>query len=777
MTIEPIAHISNIVVNLLPVTFSTDQIEGFNLDYGDKGQLRDLQDRYRNEFLLKRRGGSIQAVPLSSERKPLDGESCMFSASEDWSLFHRLLEEGIRRFLRSEFPSMNVPEYGPVLFRVEGEPYDLVRKALGENRYALEKLGFIHIYRKYHLRGTHVNNKEENCLVHGTLISISTSWQIRASIADLVSRGINVVGCYVVPLESDRGRTRIGNTIVGRIREIDGSRIHLVDFRDQEVVDAHQYSIEASLENVTRCATSLIGRQASSAMRLIRQEVGRLSSAEGQLERIDQMAEALTKGPIQCAEALTATFSKQVLGAECNSPCPALVLEPPKYMLRYGRQPISGAIATVLSSQGPFDRDSFRKTTPHILVVTAKQNLGRVEQFLRTWRDGGLRSPYNRGFVQQYGLRGCDFHFVDFQETAQGTAQDYRQACLRALQESRDMVRRYDLAFVVIQERHRLLGSDDPYLVAKAALMNDGIPVQEIEIETINLPTENQPFILNNIALACYAKLGGTPWLLASPKGQGIAHELIIGLGSATLRESRLQGEERYVGITTLFNYDGVYLLSNISRESAYNQYSQALQSALLSSIERVSVQKGWQPGDRVRLIFHTFKPLKNVEIETVKRLVKENLAQFSLDFGFVVIGQDHEWTMYDPTSPGFTTRQGAVRGRQAPKRGTTMFLDNQRALLAVTGPAELRSTDQGCPTPIQIMLNGASTFQDLEYLTRQIYEFTHMSWKTFSLAPMPVTITYSEAIASLLGRLRRIKDWNSTVLQTTQLASSLWFL
>jgi hypothetical protein len=51
------------------------------------------------------------------------------------------------------------------------------------------------------------------------------------------------------------------------------------------------------------------------------------------------------------------------------------------------------------------------------------------------------------------------------------------------------------------------------------------------------------------------------------------------------------------------------------------------------------------------------------------------------------------------------------------------------------------------------------------------------MSWRTYNLSPEPITIAYSEAIARLLGRLRRVKNWNANALQTTHLQSSLWFL
>jgi hypothetical protein len=47
------------------------------------------------------------------------------------------------------------------------------------------------------------------------------------------------------------------------------------------------------------------------------------------------------------------------------------------------------------------------------------------------------------------------------------------------------------------------------------------------------------------MALASYAKLNGIPWLLkANPT---IAHELVIGLGSANIGERRLGERERFV--------------------------------------------------------------------------------------------------------------------------------------------------------------------------------------------------------------------------------------
>lgn len=104
-------------------------------------------------------------------------------------------------------------------------------------------------------------------------------------------------------------------------------------------------------------------------------------------------------------------------------------------------------------------------------------------------------------------------------------------------------------------------------------------------------------------------------------------------------------------------------------------------------------------------------------------------------------------------------------------------MLSDQESLLSVTGPAELKFSSQGCPEPLHLKLHKLSTFQDIIYLSRQVFDFAHMSWKTFTPLSLPVTIEYSNAIARLLGRLRHVKNWNSDVLQTTELSKTLWFL
>lgn len=770
--------INKLVLNLLPVTLSKRQLEGVRLPYVDEKQLDSLKAQAKGSYVIRRTGNQIVCASVSDRIvSPISGDPYTLTTSQDWGVFRALLENGISDFFSKLYSGrsdiqIQVGHRGLVILAV-GDKNDLVRTALADNRAAQEKLNFIKIYRKYYLEAVSSFDPAINDHQFGLVLKISTKWVISASIADLHKWGVDVIGCYALPVNMWQQPGR-GDRIVGRISEIRGNQVKLVDYRSDEFVSASQYTIEAKLENIQRCI-KILGAQGTKSYSAIRTEIAKLLNAEGQQQRIRDIAGVLGESPIKCSPELSATVDKQALQISSSSRISSSTWNSPGFLLKYGGLPVNQRIASALASQGPFDRDSFQKTTPYVLVITPKQYLGRVDQFLRIWRNGGIGS-YQKGVVAQYRLRGCDFYPVDFQETG-NVADDYREACIKAIQDMHQKARKYDLAFVVIKESHRLLGQDDPYLIAKASLMGSGIPVQEIEIETIETPENSRPFIMNNLALASYAKMGGTPWVLASPKGQGIMHELVLGVGSSTLSESRVRGQERYVGITTVFDYDGFYQLSTITQETPFQDYPGELRKSLIKSLKTVSAQKGWKNGDRVRIVVHTTNPLKNLEIDVVKDIVEKNLPEYKVDFAFLEISLRHDWMVYDPSSTGLQTPSGSVKGKQVPKRGTFILLNDHDALLSVIGPSELKFSAQGCPEPLHLKLHRASTFNDLVYLSRQVFDFTHMSWKTFNTLSVPVTIEYSNAIARLLGRLRKVKNWNSDILQTSDLSKELWFL
>ena len=162
--------------------------------------------------------------------------------------------------------------------------------------------------------------------------------------------------------------------------------------------------------------------------------------------------------------------------------------------------------------------------------------------------------------------------------------------------------RRPDLGLVQTRKAFEALPADrNPYLVAKAAFMKAGICVQSAHIETMEMPHANLAYTLNNLALATYAKLGGLPFVMSTRTPA--THELVVGLGYSEVGEGRFGSRSRYVGITTVFQGDGRYLVWGQTREVEFEGYAQALlerspnpRSALYA--RRTTGKRG----DRVRL-------------------------------------------------------------------------------------------------------------------------------------------------------------------------------
>jgi hypothetical protein len=422
-----------------------------------------------------------------------------------------------------------------------------------------------------------------------------------------------------------------------------------------------------------------------------------------------------------------------------------------------------------LNTFGPFDANIFDKKDCKLAVIVPIQFDNEVQKFFSYFKDGDPGPGYyQEGFIKKYHLHSLRIDYIPFNCNLDDLSGSYKSACLTALNNGN-----YNLAIIIIEERFRDQ-PNDPYLIAKSLFMSQGIPVQEIEIETVR--QTGRAYSLDNIALAIYAKLGGTPWTISS--SNQASHELIIGLGSTSIKNSRLSPITRYIGITAVFGADGNYLFSNLSKEVEYEQYLDELTDSLKKVIAEVGKRNALAKGDNLRLVFHqAFKQYNENEVFSVKRAISE-ITDYKIDFSFVNIGQDHNYSIFDKNQHGVPISKYStqVKGEMIPGKGYFIQDSYDSALVTITGPQQLLTPFQAFPKPLHITVHRDSTFNDIQYLSKQVYDFTFLSWRSFNPTHVPVTILYSNLIAGLLGRLRNVKNWNPDILYTN-LKSSRWFL
>ena len=439
-----------------------------------------------------------------------------------------------------------------------------------------------------------------------------------------------------------------------------------------------------------------------------------------------------------------------------RAPLKSRRLPEPTFEFAPGGGKTSRSATRGLDEHGPYDSESFTPKNPVIAVVTPAAFKGTAEMFIRSFLDGVPRSAFAKGFTRKYHLGSCAvaFEAFEFQSRRRGRLQELVSLGAAEAEEAGPGVRRHQRgAGGTPRKREPLPG-------LQGGVHGAGRPGPE-RPDRDGLRADGLAYALDSIALASYAKLGGTPYVVAA--AAAMTQELVIGIGSAHVRQARLTDPERVVGITTVFSADGNYLLSNTSREADYADYPAELLRSLESCIEHVRERNGWQPEDALRLIFHVFKPLRDVEARAVKDLAQKLAGEYAkVEFAFLNLNDDHDWLLFDQNGSGYNGR-----GVGVPGRGHAVAVSRSEMLISVTGPRDMKLRLQGLPKPLLLKLHRESTFTDLEYLAGQVFRFTSMSWRRPHPSREPVTILYSDLIAGLLGHLRHVKNWNSDIVSS----------
>lgn len=609
------------------------------------------------------------------------------------------------------------------------------------------------------------------------VIEISIEQRISASVGELAAWGVDLRGAYVgeleaIPDERVLPELRLRGVLRGVTR---GTAAVEADDGSTFSVDANKLRIEASSENIERLLQYALGRgRWPSTKSDMKDRAASVHEGSSWVKRLEGAYELLRKEPLEVAPGLQATVGALVNPARWpNGASTVRRAEPAVFVFDAAGRKTHRSSSHGIAEFGPYSRSAPIPRAPRVCLICQASQQGVAEQLMYKFLHGIQNTVFSRGFLRTYGFDDCQP--VPF-TARNGTAAAYHEASQRALQATRDGGQKWDLAFVQVEDRtHQMRGDDNPYLVTKAFFLTQQIPIQQFRFETSQTPNQSQlAYTLSNMGLATYAKLGGIPWLLrADPT---TTHELVVGISSSRVRTSRLSQGARLVGFTTVFSGDGSYFLHTVSKAVAFDDYSDEMLASLRASLERVRKERNWQKGERVRLIFHAFKPLRDNEARATTRLAQE-LSDFQLEFAFLHVASDTNLQLFNRNAHGVPVGQsGKVKGVFVPERGLMVELSDGDMLVGATGAKELKRATDGAPIPLRLHLHPASTFRDLRYLGQQVMLFASHSWRGFQPASMPVTVSYSQLIARYMGRLGTTTRWNPDVLYG-QIGTTRWFL
>jgi O-acetyl-ADP-ribose deacetylase (regulator of RNase III) len=758
-------------LNYLPLRFTSEvfrggvvSFEGSRKELATKEgplslKLRELRQKHGATHVFHDIGGAIACIGLTPEA-PLIGQGQKFDILKDFQLANALARSALHSFLTAS-GNYTVIGYRPVTLVLEKHNLSTARK---------DVFGIFPEY-TFDVRPL---APHEGDITSGVLVGFGVRYIFLKSAAALHNEGVPLTGLYVVQIRDDGEiTTPFDRRYLGLVEQVRDGMAILSDS------DVDEFPLDSCYPEGTRTNVEVIGRALfgdgydAFSRTLLEQTFGVLG-AEQQVRRLNDLGTWLEeKSPINCGAGLSLRIDKRPhncprgtdAGYSDAFTTPSCVLRPG------GSITVPWPIDKQIDLHGPYDAESFPDKHVKIAVICPEEFVGEAGQFLRKLKEGinsaDDNAPFRKGFVRKYHLNTCDFTFHEVKRTAAATLENaYKFASLEALKE------KPNLAVTVIREQHReLQDAANPYYSTKARLMAQGVPVQMLKIETIR--RREIEYVLNNVSLAMYAKLGGIPWTLAP--NPDLAHEIVVGIGSARLTDSRRGAGERVIGITTVFSGDGQYLLANNTHEVSAEQYLEALIHSLKETVAELRSRFGWKPKDRVRFIFHqSFKKYKDIEAEAVKTFAA-SLTDFDVRYAFVHVSDSHNWMLFDPTAQGVKFGR-ATKGKMVPQRGQCVPLGPNTALLTLSGPYQVKTPLQGCPHPILVSIHEDSTFKSLDYLARQVFNLSFMSWRGFNPSTLPVSISYSNMIVDLLGHLRRVKNWNPEILATT-LKEKRWFL
>lgn len=785
--IKQFSYTDRLSLNLAAVRFSSEDFEAGRTAYRDEEQYRALRETHQSThaFRYDARDSAIYDIPMADGAAPL-GTPVRIKTQDHLALLGKAVNHTLLDWLA---PRRTILRRARPLQCWGNRKASLLSAAVRDQGLAEIKGLDVLVRHSFDLRVLGAPHQGVEPYL-ALMLDVSTSNELEIPVGELLRERFDPIGRYVC-VRADSGQDNVLARLetLGRVVGVDGGKLQLNDFTGEEFVDADSVTLEPRLENLDALVRHFYPRDAPKILEGLRKRRAPFSTANDKLAKIREVHGGVAGHLETIRIAGMAIEVGALLQRGSNLFPPLISTDRPGFLFgAQGRE--TGAYPDVgVKQHGPYKYMQHERNEPVVAIICESRFRGRIDQLARTLRDGvaedawqdAMRgrnkvpeNPFRGGLIGKLRLSRVQF---EFEEVAQPTPEAYREAIQRLLTRLPETP---DLALVQIRADFKQLRNDrNPYFAAKAAFMAVGVPVQSVQAETADMQPSNLAYMANNLALAAYAKLGGSPFVISTR--MPATHELVVGLGYTEVSEGRFGPKSRFVGITTVFQGDGRYLVWGQTREVEFENYADALLASLKTTIDTVRKENNWQPRDRVRLVFHVYKPLKHVEIDAIKQLVQELLkGEHEVEFAFLDISRFHDFALFDPSQEGATyyaDRRRLLKGVGVPLRGICLQLDERSVLLQLTGSKEVKTNEQGLPRPLRLTLHPESDFRDLTYLARQVYSFSYLSWRSYFPAIEPVSITYSRLIANALGNLRSVPNWNSTFLTAGPLRSRMWFL
>lgn len=743
------------VTNFFEILIPNDEFQTSRLPYSQE-LLEKLRKEYNEECSFFRNGDYIYASPMKNFSLDLP-KPVTLKITENENVVLALIKHIFFRSFRERYP-----KYLPTSFY----PFSII-----SNKKEVTQLSNIlppDLLKKIDFKKSIVINlrtiKRNDKLTFGFVINTRYKWIFDKNIKELIDEGFKVVGRDVIEAIPVPGLEDIlapNESLLGVALKIDSDYAVVQTNQGEERHLLKNLSLQRSRSNIGNYLEFKIGAQKTEdAFQAIKNFNEMRYNPQIITQDIKEIAALISNIPFRNLDSFYFEIKTNLYHFK-NS----FNLEETNFIYDFSPGYSSKRVLTGLKDYGPYDSSIFDKKKVNVLVICQRRNRGAVSSFLAKLRDGIPSSKYFKsGLIDLFRLHSVDFEIKEVEAVSPSSL---KKAIDESISNNKGNL--FDLGIIEGSEYSKQLQvNENPYYHGKLHLLNLGIPTQAIKDNTFRLNDYQLGFILGPLSLQIYAKLGGIPWLL--PSAKNVDREIVIGVGSTLIRKNMFADAEqsRIVGITTLFSGDGRYLLGKQLKDVEYSSYFFELLSSLKNSIDSLSKEYGWNEKENVRIVFHIFKPIKNIEADVIKELIGA-YPQYNINYAFVNISEKHPFVLLNEL---ISDKKNIY---DIPFRGVNFLIDDYNCLLQLRGKNELKTTKQKFSNPVLLKIHKESTFTDIHYIAQQILNFSYMSWRSFNPTHQPVTIFYSELIAKLNSKLKEI-GFSSSIIDH-HFREKKWFL
>jgi hypothetical protein len=388
---------------------------------------------------------------------------------------------------------------------------------------------------------------------------------------------------------------------------------------------------------------------------------------------------------------------------------------------------------------GPYDKSLMARKSVRFAIMYPIKHETLIGDFIRSFINGLGRYP---GYPQWFRQNVEYFERYPISEL---TTESYEKVADNVL------LRDYDLILVVTEEfGHPPI----VYQRIKTKLLKSGIPSQFLNSTRLYARHDQLQWILSNISLSTYAKIGGTPWVIEASEKP----EIIIGVSRVINPKSKV-----IIGFAIVFKQNGDFVLSYYkSPVTTWDEYERSIGDLVYETIDKYRrIER-----DPEQIVFHFSKRPGRREVESISRAIDK--LGLEVKYALIHLNSYSGFRLFDTSHPSCV-----------PFAGLKVRLSSHEALLLLDG-RDPRGQRQfiGTPKVFDVTIDKRSTVNHADYqrLINQVFALAFVNWRGFNARTTPVTTNYAYLIAKVISGLESLEEWNE-IIANEGLIDKGWFL